>query len=321
MNALISIIMPVYNTKAYLEESVRSVQAQTYGNWELLIVDDGSKDGSGELCDELAAADSRIRVCHQENGGVSTARNRALDEAKGAYICFLDSDDALDPAYLSWFIEKKEESGADFIACGQAENREGSFCYPARPTEKSLMAADEYVSQALADQLKVPLACWNWLLPAERVGDKRFAKGVAFGEDTLFLLSILAEGGKVYYEPKPHYIYRMDRAGSTLANRSLDKTEKTVSVWKRILTLYPEGSKNHALIRKILLGYCCEALRRALKEKNRHGAEFYKKMACRQWRKLARSPYISLKDKIRLLFYWLMPRLSEKLMLRIYGRV
>lgn len=321
MNALISIIMPVYNTKAYLEESVRSVQAQTYGNWELLIVDDGSKDGSGELCDELAAADPRIRVCHQENGGVSTARNRALDEAKGDYICFLDSDDGLDPAYLAWFIEKKEESGAVFVACAQAENREGSFAYPALQAEKALMEADDYVSQALADQLKVPLACWNWLLPAERVGDKRFAKGVAFGEDTLFLLSILAEGGKVYYEPKPHYIYRMDRAGSTMANRSLDKAAKTVAVWQRILALYPEESRNHALIRKILLGYCCEALRRALKEKNVEGVHHYKKKARRQWRRMSGSSFISLKDKIRLLFYWLMPRLSEKVMLKIYGRV
>ena len=91
--ALISVIVPVYNVEKYLPECVESIISQTYGNLEIILVDDGSTDRSGKICDEFAEKDSRIVVIHQKNSGVSAARNRGLDVCKGDYISFVDSDD------------------------------------------------------------------------------------------------------------------------------------------------------------------------------------------------------------------------------------
>ena len=97
MEPLISVIVPVYNTKDYLVRCVDSICAQTYRNLELLLVDDGSTDGTGRLCEELAEKDSRIRVFHQENGGSSSARNLGIRNAAGGYLGFVDSDDYIEP--------------------------------------------------------------------------------------------------------------------------------------------------------------------------------------------------------------------------------
>ena len=91
----ISIIIPVYNTEAYLPACMDSILSQSFTDFEVLLVDDGSKDGSGVICDGYAAKDSRVRVLHKENGGVSLARNLALEQARGEWICFIDSDDRL----------------------------------------------------------------------------------------------------------------------------------------------------------------------------------------------------------------------------------
>lgn len=97
MNALISVIIPVYNVQAFLDEAIQSVLQQTYSNLEIIIIDDGSTDNSGKLCDDYAASDSRIHVIHTPNGGLSSARNKGLDIATGNYILFLDSDDYFEP--------------------------------------------------------------------------------------------------------------------------------------------------------------------------------------------------------------------------------
>ena len=97
MNPCITVIVPVYNVKDYLPQCIESVLQQTWRNFELLLIDDGSTDGSADICNLYAEEDLRIRCVHKENGGVSSARNRGLDEAKGEYISFLDSDDYFDP--------------------------------------------------------------------------------------------------------------------------------------------------------------------------------------------------------------------------------
>ena len=97
---LVSVIVPVYNVYPYLRDCVQSVQAQSYQNWELLLVDDGSTDGSETLCDEYAAQDARVRVLHKKNGGLSDARNAGVDAAKGEYLSFVDGDDWVSPYYI-----------------------------------------------------------------------------------------------------------------------------------------------------------------------------------------------------------------------------
>lgn len=110
---LISIIVPVYNVEKYLKECIDSVISQTYKNLEIILVDDGSTDKSGEICDEYSKKDSRIKVIHKENGGLSDARNVALDIAKGEYIGFVDSDDYVEKDMFETLYKLAEEHNTE----------------------------------------------------------------------------------------------------------------------------------------------------------------------------------------------------------------
>lgn len=114
---LISVIVPVYKAEKYLGECVDSVLSQTYEKFELILVDDGSPDNSGRLCDEYAEKDERIKVIHKENGGVSSARNTGIDDAKGEYLTFVDSDDIIDKQYLELMYKRIVEADSDMCFC------------------------------------------------------------------------------------------------------------------------------------------------------------------------------------------------------------
>lgn len=120
---MISVIVPVYNVEPYLRQCIDSILAQTYRDFELILVDDGSPDNCGAICDEYARRDSRIRVIHQENGGLSAARNAGIDIATGEYISFVDSDDWVHPEYLAYLYRAVQERGVLLSACSFARTR------------------------------------------------------------------------------------------------------------------------------------------------------------------------------------------------------
>lgn len=121
MNELISIIVPVYNVEQFLARCIDSIRAQTYRNIEILLIDDGSTDNSGRVCDEYAKQDGRIKVYHKPNGGVSSARNYGLDRATGKYIGFVDSDDFIAPDMYEYLIQLIKDTNAEIAACGIAD--------------------------------------------------------------------------------------------------------------------------------------------------------------------------------------------------------
>ena len=125
---MISIIIPVYNVKLYLDNCIQSVIQQSYTDFECILVDDGSTDGSSEICDQWAEKDNRIIIVHQPNGGVSSARNKGLEQAKGEYICFIDSDDWVDVDYLSAMINNLKEKETDLIICGLTQEFKDRNC-------------------------------------------------------------------------------------------------------------------------------------------------------------------------------------------------
>ena len=119
---MISVIIPVYNVEEYLDDCLTSVLAQTYSNLEILLINDGSTDNSGVICDKYAQTDSRIKVFHKENGGVSSARNIGLENATGQYIAFVDPDDWIEPNMYETIITQFEKSDVDAVFCGYWEN-------------------------------------------------------------------------------------------------------------------------------------------------------------------------------------------------------
>ena len=125
---LISVIVPVYNVEDYLDACVTSITTQSYSNLEILLIDDGSTDRSGDMCDSLALSDSRIRVLHKTNGGLSDARNHGIDIATGSFIVFVDSDDTISPDAISTLYSLAAEHNAD-IAMATFNNRCKQFNY------------------------------------------------------------------------------------------------------------------------------------------------------------------------------------------------
>ncbi|MGN1194229.1 MAG: glycosyltransferase family 2 protein, partial [Acutalibacteraceae bacterium] len=114
----ISVIVPVYNAQMYLERCIKSILGQSFTDFELILVDDGSKDSSPLLCDEAAKKDSRVRVIHKKNGGVSSARNCAIDASKGKYLIFCDSDDYVEPDWLELMHQAITKDGVEIGVCG-----------------------------------------------------------------------------------------------------------------------------------------------------------------------------------------------------------
>ena len=116
-DSIVSIIIPVYNAGEYLAETLDSVLSQTYSNLEIILVDDGSTDGSGEYCDRIKESDCRIKVFHKENGGAAEARNYALERVNGDYVVFIDSDDLVKPDYIENMVRAAEKWNAQLVVC------------------------------------------------------------------------------------------------------------------------------------------------------------------------------------------------------------
>ena len=160
---MVSIIIPVYNAQANLETCLGSVLSQTYDNWECILIDDGSVDESPVICDKFAAADRRFKVIHQKNGGVSSARNRGLDYARGDYVAFVDSDDSVSPGYLEALVEMIVEPETDLVVCGMnvhGFDGSNSVCLPLKEGSFSMddVDTDQFLELEKANLLFAPFA-------------------------------------------------------------------------------------------------------------------------------------------------------------------
>lgn len=220
---MISIIVPVYNGEDHLDRCVRSILAQTYKDFELLLVDDGSTDGSGALCDAWAAKDSRVRVFHQENAGVSAARNAGLDAATGEYIGFVDADDYIDEA--TYEIAVAAMGGCDMVMWDAVTVWEdGSREEDTIPLlESSRVLTRQDWTPALLRLMAG--AVWRCLYRAELLRDVRFPVGIKLSEDRLFNLQAMGMARSLQYLKQGVY-FRYMRPGSAVNRYHADLMEK-----------------------------------------------------------------------------------------------
>lgn len=213
----ISIIVPVNNTEQYLPRCIDSILSQTFTDFELLLIDDGSTDNSGMICDEYAAKDSRIRVFHKENGGVSSARNLGLDNAQGEWIAFVDSDDWVEVNWLSICNDKiSHDNLVDFIKWGYIIHLEKL------EIETVKIDKEKYIEDAISmleenEKNRYYTFTWTSLCKRSTIGDIRFDNSLTWCEDHLFIINILVRTKRMYLLSEPLYHYRKEGA-ETLSN-------------------------------------------------------------------------------------------------------
>lgn len=212
MNETVSIIVPVYKVEAYLDDCVRALLAQTYRDIEILLIDDGSPDRCPQMCDQWAAQDIRVRVIHKKNGGAASARNAGLDAAKGAYVCFVDSDDTVEPEYIRTLLQTLQSADADIAVCGFSLWSK-TACDPATGlTESGVYSCRDYLQRFLADWSCSLL--WNKLYRRETVGDLRMDEGHRV-DDEFFTYRVFMNCARVAVCDVPLYNYRL-RASSAM---------------------------------------------------------------------------------------------------------
>ena len=227
---MISIIVPVYNTEKYLDRCIQSILAQTYTDFELLLIDDGSTDSSGALCDKYAEQDSRIRVFHKENGGVSSARNTGLDNAEGEYIIFVDSDDYMKSQMCEILYNKLIQEQADIVICGTEETG-GGFWKPERNENYTKVSFYECFGELLQTELLSPP--WNKIFVKKQI-KQRFRNDISFGEDLIFNLQYLFDCNKISFITASPYFHTKDNNESLVVRFPRKRLLDIENVWKVI---------------------------------------------------------------------------------------
>lgn len=203
----ISVIVPVYDVEAYLPRCVNSILSQSFTDFELILVDDGSPDNCGQICDEYAEKDNRVRVFHKQNGGVSSARNLGLYNARGEWITFIDSDDYVEVDYLKELMDTQQRYQVDYVVTvkgGDSQDIELEIC------------RDEY--KLLFHKFKIDRNGYPWgkLYNAAiiKTVDLHFNERVRLGEDAMFTLLYLLETNSVTLISSDKYCYETERLGS-----------------------------------------------------------------------------------------------------------
>ena len=223
---LVSIIIPVYNVRPYLEECLDSVVNQTYKNIEIIVIDDGSNDGSGELCDEYHERDQRVQVIHQENKGLSAARNAGLDRMSGSLISFLDGDDAYHPEMIRLMVEIIQKYDGDIAVCNfkhcQTTKRMISPAIYTDCSEKKIIIYTSEKAQQALFYKKISIVVWNKLFSSELWKNKRFPVGRVF-EDWMTIYPIFERSKRVIQIDQKLVMYRI-RSDSITNTKSVSNT-------------------------------------------------------------------------------------------------
>jgi len=240
MQDLISVIMPVYNVETYLAQSIESVLSQDHRELELILIDDGSLDGSGAICDAYAEKDDRIRVIHQKNGGAAAAKNTGLRAATGTYLSFVDSDDYLEPNVFGYMVSVIKEQNADAVQFSfqdvYCSHREPQLLEPCVLTEK------EYLVRFTKD--------WTCALLWNKLYRRSLFEGIFFEEghkidDEYFTYQGFLNPCKVVFDDKIIYNYRKRASGvmssaSAGEQRILDCMDSIAKRRKKVLSRWPE---------------------------------------------------------------------------------
>ena len=242
-NPLISVIVPIYKVERYLPKCVDSILKQTYSNLEIILVDDGSPDGCGALCDEFAVRDSRIRVIHKPNGGLSDARNAGIAIASGEYFAFLDSDDYLEPDAYQAMVALAKKYDAKLVCAGRfdEDGETGEAVLGLCPEKEEFVPGKELVRRIFHwDHLDS--AAWDKLYARELFREIRYPVGrVVEDVPTTYRLVLLAGGAAMLPKPVCHYVHREQSiTTAAISEKSFHGVENAALVYEDIRKRMPD---------------------------------------------------------------------------------
>lgn len=241
MGDKISVIVPVYNVEMYLEKCIDSIINQTYKNLEIILVNDGSTDNSGSLCDKIASKDDRIVVYHKENGGLSDARNFGISKSTADYIGFIDSDDYIDKHMYEVLLRNMNETKSDMSMCGHYDVYEDNI----EPQVKNIVTSDISVGEAIKMVLEAKIlsvTAVNKLYKKSLFENLLYEKG-RIAEDAFIILKLLSKCSKVVYtnEKMYYYIHRSNSITTAkFSNKFLDVIDAYEQNYNIIMEKYPE---------------------------------------------------------------------------------
>lgn len=297
---VITVIIPVYNVESFLNECILSVINQTYKNLEIILVDDGSNDSSGNMCDKWANSDPRIKVIHKNNGGLSDARNTGLNNAHGDYISFIDSDDYIDLRFYEIMLQAMNETGADLVTCGR-------YIYSDRIIKEkhccdklTCLTSEEALSEMLQGGL-IEEAAWDKLYKNNLIKNIVFPVG-ELNEDIVVMPKIISSCNIVAHCGKSLYYYRRNDKGITKSGykknknvvfRHLDETKDWIEKY------HPDLNKQYKVLEArysytTLLGMAVNTNDK--KVFRSEYKEYMKRLFC-SWRQFILSNRVQGKDK------------------------
>lgn len=268
LTPLFSIIVPFYNVRAYMDRCIRSLIKQTYSQLELIFIDDGSTDGTGERLDYWAQSDSRIQIFHRENHGVSETRNFGLQQVIGEYLTFVDGDDWVERQFIEFMVKAFQDSHAAMVVCGYYLDPRGRSA--ALQAESGILTRKEMLSRVLKLTGSVRGYTWNkgYLTSVIQQHRLEFTSDIDLMEDQLFNVQYINLTRNFYFDTQPLYHY-VQRADSLVHAFDLQKVPDTVVANYRILqelnhtNAAEQSVKKHGRQQKKQLKYRKSNLKRA----------------------------------------------------------
>lgn len=303
----VSVIVPVYNAEEYLICCIESIIRQTYRNIEIILIDDGSCDRSGEICDEYARKDCRIRVVHKDNEGVSKARNTGLKIAEGTHVLFVDADDNVAETHIETLVTVLETHHADFAVstyCRAIENVDFSNTDMGTGDIKILDPKSAILDMLLVKGFDCSVCCK--LCPAEIAREIQFREGLSIAEDMAFHLFCMKRVGRIVFVDKKEYCY-VQRGGS--ANHSFsEKKASDLLFFEELINAECDLDIREALYSKYI-STCFHMLSFSGNASNRESREKLKRVVRKNRSALIRGKNVSMKVRMACLFsyagFWL----------------
>jgi len=249
-NSLVSIIIPVYNVQSYLESCLNSVALQTYCNLEVLLIDDGSTDESGKICDAFSEKDSRFKTIHKKNGGVSSARNEGLKNIHGEFVAFVDSDDTIDSDYIEAMLDGMIKYEVNFVRAHFKRNGKALYQFFAEAANKPLL-----LDVAELKNLQLLAYTGGIMMKTSCIGENLFDSSIYLGEDKLFLSTCFFQSlsTKILLLNKPFYNYtcRENSASNSEFNDKWLTLQAAADKIVEKLEPYPNARKLTMLNKKV----------------------------------------------------------------------